>query len=87
MTAARRAAAAPRPTLPAPASARPRFKRLNVDLHEGEHHALKRWALDARVDVSALVRALLILAGNTDLRTEAETLARQLVDERKAARR
>lgn len=87
MTAAKRAAIAPRPTLPAAAPA-VRLKRLNVDLSEVDHQNLKRWAVDAGVDASALVRALLGLAGESNrIRLEAEALARQLVDQRREARR
>jgi hypothetical protein len=87
MTAAKRAALAPRPALPAP-TAGARLKRLNVDLAEGDHRNLKIWAAGEDLDASALVRALLVLAiQSPDTRRQAEAIARRLIAERREARR
>jgi hypothetical protein len=86
MSAAKRAPLGPRPAMPAP-TARPKLKRLNVDLTEGDHLALRLWAATDAVDASSIVRALLHLADEQPgLRAEVVTLARRLADERKAAR-
>lgn len=88
MTAAKRAAAlAPRPALPVPASTRPRLKRLNVDVVETDHRALKAWAVEAGVEVSQLVRAMLELTRTSNRwRTEVEALAGLLAEGGRGAR-
>lgn len=88
MSAAKRAAIAPRPTLPPAASARPRLKRLNVDLVEDDHRALKAWAVEVGADASQLVRAMLELTRTSSRwRTEVEGLALALVEGGRGARR
>jgi hypothetical protein len=90
MTAAKRAALGPRPPMPAAPteSARPRFKRLNVELLEGDHRALKVWATQADTDASTLIRAMLYLAGESpNWQAQVEGRAQALADERRAARR
>jgi hypothetical protein len=78
---------APRPALSAPASAKPRLKRLNVDVVEADHVALKRWALDAGVEVSQLVRAMLELTRTSDRwQAEVEGLAVVLAEGGRGAR-
>ncbi len=78
---------APRPTLAAPASARPRLKRLNVDLVEADHRELKLWAAGAGVDTSALVRAMLELTRREPAwRETVEDLAQALVEGGRGAR-
>ncbi len=87
---ARRPVLSARPALPDPPTetARPRTKRLNVDLLEGDHQAVKAWALEARVDASSLIRAMCYLANESPRwRIEVEGRARQLADERREARR
>lgn len=78
---------APRPTLAAPASARPRLKRLNVDLVEGDHQALKVWAASTGIDASQLVRAMLELTRTAPRwRAEVEGLAQILAEGGRGAR-
>lgn len=90
MTPAKRVAVGPRPPMPtAPTeSARPRFKRLNVDLLEGDHRALKVKASAAGIDASTLVRAMLYLYDESPAwRAQVEGRAQALADERREARR
>jgi 16S rRNA U516 pseudouridylate synthase RsuA-like enzyme len=64
-----------------------RLKRLNVDLVEGDHRALKLWAATAGVEVSQLVRAMLELTRTSPRwRTEVEGLAAILVEGGRGAR-
>jgi len=84
MSAERRTIA--RPAMPAPESA-PRLKRLNVDLVEGDHQALKVWAAETGLDASQLVRAMLELTRTAPRwRTEVEGLAQILAEGGRGAR-
>ena len=84
MTAARRTLG--RPAMPAPAGA-PKLKRLNVDLVEGDHRALKVWAADGGVDASQLVRAMLELTRTKpEFADEVMALAQALAEGGRGAR-
>jgi hypothetical protein len=86
MTARRAAAHAPRPTLP-PAATAPRLKRLNVDLVEADHRALKAWAVDLGLDASQLIRAMLELTrSNPAWADEVAALAQALAEGGRGAR-
>ena len=87
MSAPRRTVAhAPRPTLP-PAATASKLKRLNVDLVEGDHRALKVWAADGGVDASQLVRAMLELTRTKpEFAGEVMALAQALAEGGRGAR-
>jgi hypothetical protein len=86
MTAAKRTVAhAPRPALPTAPTAR--LKRLNVDLVEGDHRALKMWSAEVGVDASQLVRAMLELARDSKpWRAQVEGIAQALAEGGRGAR-
>lgn len=87
----RRAAGAldrpPMPAAPSPAPGPTRAtRRITLDLTPDDYRALKLWAVNAEVDVSALLRALLELA-RTDppTRTRAEAAAVEAARARRGA--
>ena len=76
--------AAPRTATPAPA--RP-VKRVTLDLDVEVYRRLRSWVLDADLDASTLLRALLGLAeGDPVVRSRAEAAATVLVASRRADR-
>ncbi|MFL6052577.1 MAG: hypothetical protein ACJ72W_06625 [Actinoallomurus sp.] len=89
MSAAKRVAIRPRPPMPAAPSegGRPKVKRLNVDLLEGDHRELRRWAMEAGTDASTMVRAMLFLAAESaSWRAQVEGAALALAERREARR-
>jgi len=81
-----------RPAMPAAPSATPTpartTKRVTLDLDHADHRALRLWALDAELDASLLLRALLALAeADPAIRSRAEALAEALAGARRGGDR